>query len=48
MHGYTVAFWVAAGAFAFGAVVVGLLMHSIKIEADASPEPTGEAQPARS
>jgi hypothetical protein len=34
--------------FAFGAVVVGLLMHSIKIEADASPEPTGEPQPARS
>ena len=48
MHGYTVAFWVAAGVFAFGAVVVGLLMHSIKIEADASPEPTGEPQPARS
>jgi hypothetical protein len=42
MHGYTVAFWVAAGVFAFGAVVVGLLMRSIKIEADASPEPTGE------
>ena len=48
MHGYTVAFWVAAGVFAFGAVVVGLLMHSIKIEADASPEPTGEPQLARS
>jgi EmrB/QacA subfamily drug resistance transporter len=48
MHGYTVAFWVAAGVFAFGAVVVGLLMRSIKIEADASPEPTGEPQLARS
>jgi hypothetical protein len=48
MHGYTVAFWAAAGVFAFGAVVVGLLMRSIKIEADASPEPTGEAQLARS
>jgi EmrB/QacA subfamily drug resistance transporter len=47
MHGYTVVFWVAAGVFAFGAVVVGLLMHSIKIEADASPEPTGEPHPAR-
>jgi hypothetical protein len=47
MHGYTVAFWVAAGVFAFGAVVVGLLMHSIKIEADASPEPSAEPQLAR-
>jgi EmrB/QacA subfamily drug resistance transporter len=46
MHGYTVAFWVAAGVFAFGAVVVGLLMRGIRIEADASPEPTGEPQPA--
>jgi hypothetical protein len=26
------------GVFAFGAVAVGLLMHSIKIEADASPQ----------
>ena len=48
MHGYTVAFWVAAGVFAFGAVVVGLLMHSIKIEADAPAEPTIEPQLARS
>jgi hypothetical protein len=48
MHGYTVAFWVAAGVFAFGAVVVGLLMRSIKIQAEASPEPAGEAQPAHS
>jgi hypothetical protein len=48
MHGYTVAFWVAAGVFAFGAVVVGLLMHSITLEAGASPAPTGETQPARS
>ena len=48
MHGYTVAFWVAAGVFAFGAVVVGLLMHSITLEAGASPAPTGETQPAGS
>ena len=48
MHGYTVAFWVAAGVFAFGAVVVGLLMHSIELAADGSPEPTGGPQPARS
>ena len=46
MHGYTVAFWVAAGVFAFGAAVVGLLMRGIKFEADASTEPTGEPQPA--
>jgi EmrB/QacA subfamily drug resistance transporter len=38
MHGYTVAFWVAAGVFAFGAVVIRLLMRSIKVEAHA-PEP---------
>jgi len=48
MHGYTVAFWVAAGVFAFGAVVVGLLMHSIKIEADAPTQPAGEPQLAGS
>ncbi len=48
MHGYTVAFWVAAGVFAFGAVVVGSLMRSIKIEADAPAEPAGEPQLARS
>jgi MFS family permease len=48
MHGYTVAFWVAAGVFAFGAVVVGSLMRSIKLQSDASPEPAGEPQLARS
>jgi EmrB/QacA subfamily drug resistance transporter len=47
MHGYTVAFWVAAGVFAFGAIVVGSLMHSIKVEADAPVEATGEPQLAR-
>ena len=31
VHGYTVAFWVAAGIFAFGAVVVGLLLPSIRV-----------------
>jgi hypothetical protein len=31
MRGYVVAFWVAAGGFAFGALVVGSLMRSIKI-----------------
>ena len=48
MHGYTVAFWVAAGVFAFGAVVVGMLMRSIKIEADAPAEPAGEPALAHS
>jgi hypothetical protein len=48
MHGYTVAFWVAAGVFAFGAVAVGSLMRSIKIEADAPAEPTAAQQLAHS
>jgi hypothetical protein len=34
--------------FSFGAVVVSLLMHSITLEAGASPALTGETQPARS
>jgi len=42
MHGYTVAFWVAGGVFAFGAVVVGTLMRSIKVEAHAPGEPVAE------
>ena len=42
MHGYTVAFWVAADVFAFGAVVVGSLMRSIKVEAHAPGEPAAE------
>jgi len=37
VHGYTVAFWVAAGVFAFGAVVVAVIMPSIKIQ-----QPAGE------
>ena len=44
MHGYTVAFWVAAGVFAFGAVVVGMLMRSVKVEAHAPGE--AKAEPA--
>ena len=42
MHGYTVAFWVAGGVFAFGAVVVGTLMRSIKVEAPAPGEAAAE------
>jgi EmrB/QacA subfamily drug resistance transporter len=37
VHGYTVAFWISAGVFAFGAVVVGALMRSIRVA-----EPAGE------
>jgi len=48
MHGYTVAFWVAAGVFALGAAVVGLLMRPITIKPDTATEPTDEPQPARS
>jgi MFS family permease len=42
MHGYTVAFWVAAGVFAFGAVVVGTLMRSVKVQAHAPGEAAAE------
>ena len=38
VHGYTVAFWVAAGVFAVGAVIVGLTMESISV---AKEEPAG-------
>jgi hypothetical protein len=48
MHGYTVAFWVAAGVFAFGAIVVGSLMRSIKVEAHAPGEVTPEPAVAHS
>jgi EmrB/QacA subfamily drug resistance transporter len=37
VHGYTVAFWVAAGVFAFGAVVIATLMRSVKLG-----QPAGE------
>src|SRR3954452_15683610 len=48
MHGYTVAFWVAAGVFALGAVVVGSLMRSIKIEAVAPSQPAAQQRLAHS
>ena len=48
MHGYTVAFWVAAGVFAFGAVVVGSLMRPIKVEAHATGEVLAEPAVAHS
>jgi EmrB/QacA subfamily drug resistance transporter len=40
VHGYTVAFWVAAGIFALGAVIVGVTMESIKVQ-----QPGGETAP---
>jgi EmrB/QacA subfamily drug resistance transporter len=35
VHGYTVAFWVAAGVFFAGALVVGAMMPSVEVEAEA-------------
>jgi EmrB/QacA subfamily drug resistance transporter len=35
VHGYTVAFWIAAGVFAVGAVVVGSVMRSIQVTSPA-------------
>jgi MFS family permease len=31
VHGYTVAFWVAAGVFAVGAVIVGAVVPSVRV-----------------
>ena len=42
VHGYTVAFWISAGIFAVGALVVGTLMRSVKVEAHAPGEATAE------
>jgi EmrB/QacA subfamily drug resistance transporter len=39
VHGYTVAFWVAAGVFAIGAAVVALVVPSIRIQAAHGAEP---------
>lgn len=44
MHGYTVAFWVAAGVFAFGAIVVGTMMRSIHVEPESVAEPEPEIE----
>ena len=40
VHGYTVAFWVAAGVFAAGAVIIGTLMRNVGLK----PEPRGHAE----
>jgi EmrB/QacA subfamily drug resistance transporter len=39
VHGYTVGFWVAAGVFAVGAVVVATTVESIRLQPDAEREP---------
>jgi MFS family permease len=46
VHGYTVAFWVAAGIFAGGAVLVGAMMRSVHVgpETVAAP-PATESEP---
>jgi len=41
VHGYTTAFWWAAGIFLLGAAVSGTLLRP-----GAAPMPVGEAQPA--
>lgn len=38
VHGYTVAFWVAAGVFAGGALVVGTMMRPVRV-AEGAPQP---------
>ena len=39
VHGYTVAFWVAAGIFAVGAVLVAALVRSVRVPAEPRLEP---------
>ncbi len=41
VHGYTVAFWIAAGIFAFGTLVVAVVMESIHVREPAA-EPNAE------
>ena len=43
VHGYTVAFWIAAGVFAVGGLLVGGMMRSIRVEPKAAPAPQPEA-----
>ena len=39
VHGYTVAFWIAAGIFAVGAVLVAALVRSVRVPAEPRLEP---------
>jgi hypothetical protein len=43
VHGYTVAFWVAAAIFAFGAVAVGATMRSVRVGGEHAPGPAVSA-----
>jgi EmrB/QacA subfamily drug resistance transporter len=45
VHGYTVAFWVSAGIFAAGALIVGGMMRSIHVEPETLPAPMTESDP---
>ena len=48
VDGYTVAFWVAAGVLAAGAIIVGALMPTIKVRASADhSSPASQPQPTR-
>lgn len=48
VHGYTVTFWVAAGVFAAGTIIVGALMPTITTRAAADhPSPASQPQPTR-
>jgi MFS family permease len=37
VHGYTVAFWVAAGIFGVGALLVGTMMRSVRVSGEEAP-----------
>jgi 6-phosphogluconate dehydrogenase len=46
VHGYTVTFWVAAGIFVAGALVVGTMMRSVRVAPEHGVEPLGDGLPA--
>jgi EmrB/QacA subfamily drug resistance transporter len=46
VHGYTVAFWVAAGIFALGAVVVGTVVRSMRVAGGQVSAPTADPMAA--
>jgi hypothetical protein len=42
MHGYTVIFWVAAGVFVVGALVVRAMMPGVRVEAEHGVAPVSD------
>jgi EmrB/QacA subfamily drug resistance transporter len=46
VHGYTVTFWVAAGIFTAGAVVVGTMMRNVRVAPEHGVEALGDGIPA--